>query len=147
MSDGLLSFHHWHKRRKPNKRGRLKCPWSPVMYCDNLRLCPMEDRGFLAMLERWLMLGRSARGANLESNGQGYQSGGFDDNMIAKADIYRLFLDPDGVDYFLSHHYARMHKRLCKDLSRAAYLWREIQKGFSRVQSEKFYTEEVRQDD
>lgn len=138
----LLSL-RFKRRRHRNKGGRVKCPWSPVMFCDKHKDCPMEDRGFMNVLEGWLLVGRDARTIDLEASGQGYGSEGFDSRMVEKAEIYRLFDDPDGVEYFLSRPGARMHKRLCKDLSRAKALWKNIGYGFSRKQSEKFYTREA----
>ncbi len=105
----------------------------------------MENRGFLHALEAWLITGRTPRTIDFEISGQGYGLG-FDDKLVSKAEVYRLFEDPDGVEYFLSHRYARMHKRLCKDLDRALFVWREVAKGFTRKQSETFYAREAQND-
>lgn len=146
MGNRALLSYHLRRRRHRNQSGRVKCPWSSIMYCDKHRNCPMENRGFISALEAWLMTGRTPRTIDFEADGQGYRLDEFDSRMVIKAELYRLFADPDGVEYFLSHQYARMHKRLCMDLSQAHYVWREIAKGFTRIQGEKFYKAEAQND-
>ena len=113
------------------------------MYCDKHRDCPMENLPFLNLLDRWALTGRSPRSIDLENFGGGSRSRALEDIATGKADIYRLFRDPDAVVYFLTHDRAQMHKALCKDLTRAIFLWREINKGISFKRSNQIFSREA----
>ena len=143
VNKGLLSYRRRYKRRYVQTNGRLKCPWSPFLYCDKHRDCPMESRGFLNMLDAWLLTGRSPRTIDLETSGEGYRGSGLENVIVGKAEIYRLFRDPDSVIHFLTHDRARMHKALCKDLARAIFIWREINKGISWKRADSIFRREA----
>jgi hypothetical protein len=103
----------------------------------------MESRGFLNMLDAWLLTGRSPRTIDLETSGEGYRGSGLENVIVGKAEIYRLFRDPDSVIHFLTHDRARMHKALCKDLARAIFIWREINKGISWKRADSIFRREA----
>ena len=114
------------------------------MYCNVKRSCPMENRGLIEAIERWIYLNRAPRTTDFENWGQGYSTD-FDKIFIQKAEQYRLFDDADSVERFFCQPQAKMHKRLCRDLVKANFLWREINKGFTRKQGLIFFEQESSQ--
>ena len=84
-------------------------------------VCPLEDAGFWADLDRWMYAGRAAVSVNFERGGRPDNSAA-ERGSVDKAAIYVLFADPEAVQRYWTD--GGMSRRLCDVITEGYLRWR-----------------------
>ena len=120
----------------PRKKRVVRCPHNRRMHCwlshipkSHFYNCPAENNKWMEIVTRWAITGR-APGA-LDFNVIRGTRLSFDDAMVAKANIYQLFDDPERVLAWCDNK-VFMNVQMCKDLIKGQMIWQGLLRKRSR---------------